>query len=278
MPLASMLPVAENDALYFSNAAVNMYTGQLIWNANVTANDNEYPWLFQDLVVVCGASQTTILNECCGLVQSDGSVAWRTQIASAGPVLYALSGNSLILQTFYNTSDPTQVQLLSISPLNGAVQWNRTIELGWFLGSTNNLLFVNFYDSESSLAGLSAVDASNGQTVWRRPLDGNWTVTDGRPDVFLSGDLIVVNFKNSGLYSALNMTTGQVVWITSLADGSCPGWPGMIGASAGTVLCVGQLSSAMLNITTGALLWQFGESQLCSGGSVTNVGDKLLFT
>jgi outer membrane protein assembly factor BamB len=281
LSFAAALPVASNGVLFTSNAAINLYSGQLIWNTTVTANDNEDALVVGSQLVVCGVSPA-FENECCSLSQSDGAMQWRVPLGSTGPVLYAWGGAGVVVQTVYNTSDPLHVQLLTLSPITGTVLWNRTIDVGWYLGWAGDVIFVNtFASSDSQAAGVSALNSSTGETIWSAAVEGSWNVTDGRPDVFFSGSALVINFKNSNHYHAFDVLSGRMLWATALHDYSCPGWPGMVSSASDTVLCTGQQSATLLNMSTGASIWSFEGPQLCAGGSAAALGPnatQLLFS
>ena len=227
---------------------------------------------------MCGASETET-NVCVTVAHATGATQWKTPLDSSGPVLYAYSGVAVIVQTVYNASDELHVQLLSLSVATGEVLWNRTVDAGWYLGWGAGLVLVNTFTTPDSPAGIVALNASTGCTVWQAAFDGNWSGTDGSPDIFFAGPAVIVNFKLSHHYHALNLTSGAELWHAALADVSCPGWPGMVGAAPGTLLCAGQQSASLLNSSSGNVMWTIEGTQLCEGGSVVQVGNtpQLLF-
>lgn len=285
MPSLDSLPWIDGPVMYFSNAAANVYNGSLIWSSSIWPNENDYPLVEADAVLVCGFAYPQG-NSCASLNRISGDLLWNVSLNSIGPMLYttATSGN-LLVETEFSESGGDTISLLSLSAAKGDVLWNVSVSLGWYVLGVRDLAILNsFWSPNETAAGVLAVNTSTGLTEWTAVFPSeNWTAADGAPyaAAFIDDTVVVVNFRGSRVLHGLDPSTGRLLWRKELADGSCTVSTGLIRVASNVAVVVTASSVWGVNATDGSTLWRFEDAQLCGGGSVTllpPVYTQLLFT
>lgn len=213
-------PAISKDKVFFTNKknqlfALHKMSGQKIWQADLKP-DQPYAWGFDYyqssplvhtgvVYVGSGSGAVYALNEL------DGKIKWSYQTASL-----VRSSPSLAQNTLYFGDLSGKVYALDAQ--TGAKKWQFAT-----VGDTvNNLNFGNDFkailasvaikDNIAVVGGrdgyLYALNATNGQEIWRDNFNGSWVISS----VAIKDSMVVTGTSDGRFVKAYNLYTGKEKW------------------------------------------------------------------
>lgn len=199
-------PALTDEYVYFSGhqvAALRIDDGSTAWTSHVDGDATDGGPSFTELTA---ASGTVYVGSSRGNVHAldgrTGTVTWSTDTDGHDAFSPVVSGDTLYVGVLTDESD----DVFALDRESGTVRWQS--RLGTFGVGTRPVphgeyVFANDRDA------MYALDAADGSTAWKTPVDG-----EIRTDVAVGGDALYVGGKEY-LY-AFDSATGDVRWRHSI--------------------------------------------------------------